>query len=261
MYKYNIDKDLESFATRITDQLGSNTGGLYKINSTNKMVYIKLYRNSLQAYCEHLANNFYLNVGLKAPRSELCIFNKKLYYLSYFIQGTPLNNVKITKEIAKSICNDIIFDIFIANWDVIGMNYDNILLDETQSIYRIDNGASFLTRAQGTLKPTNLLLQITEWDNFFNSTINPTYSQLLHKTDYISVCNIDSIIKSLEKIKRVKISHNGWIGFINTYVSELDDPYKDILVKMMDSRENLLEIAITKCLSTVSNPVPKLSPN
>ena len=248
----------------LNPHVGSNQGGYYTTkNSKKEQVYVKIYANPIQAMCEHLANMFYLGVGLYAPQSRLETYGAKLYYISPIIHGTMLNDVDLEsdkgKKICKTICNDIIFDIFIGNWDVIGLGYDNILIKDNthQHVYRIDNGAAFLLRAQGTPKgkcpiidtSTNMLMQITEWDNFIDSEINEQYANLLSIAGYANICNTN-VKNAIEKITALKELYKGWDKFIEQHIEQyipIDSASKGCLIKMMTERQTLLEKKIASC--------------
>ena len=58
------------------------------------------------------------------------------------------------EEQAKSpdIRSGFLADTYLANWDVVGLVFDNIMKDANGNMYRVDNGGSLNFRAQGGLK-------------------------------------------------------------------------------------------------------------
>ena len=56
------------------------------------------------------------------------------------------------ETIAEALAKGAAADMLLANWDVVGMGYDNIALHPIQGLIRIDQGSTFFYRAMGGLK-------------------------------------------------------------------------------------------------------------
>jgi hypothetical protein len=64
-------------------------------------------------------------------------------------------------------------DVWLANWDVTGLYYDNVLTDAKGDPVRIDPGGALFYRAQGHPKGKNFGPTVGEWDTLRDRAINP----------------------------------------------------------------------------------------
>ena len=91
---------------------------------------------------------------------------------------------KQREELLAKVQKDFIADVMLANWDVVGMGMDNILVTSDGTPVRIDNGSCFEFRAQGDEKAIPKLgivgfsNQAIEVDSFRNPQINPQAAQI-----------------------------------------------------------------------------------
>ena len=60
----------------------------------------------------------------------------------------------------------------LANWDVIGLEEDNILVDEKGQVYRIDNGGSLRYRVQGEPKGDKWTKEVYEIKTMRDPDVN-----------------------------------------------------------------------------------------
>lgn len=76
--------------------------------------------------------------------------------LTEFIEGKPLrsylNKPEELENIKKELQKNFVLDCLLANYDSIGQFHDNVMVTKEGMPYRIDNGASFEYRAQGSKK-------------------------------------------------------------------------------------------------------------
>ena len=186
---YNVD----NFNKRISKNLGGSSvypeSGMY-IGTDDIQRYIKFYKNPLQCLTENLSNKIYKEFGILVPKSSIGIENGKVYVANELILGDKINI--LTPKISKEILEGIVVDILLSNWDVLGTGYEN-LIQNKNGIYRIDNGGSLLFRAQGKMKPENLLNEITEWDNFTIPNINYEYSKVFEMSEKKNICESDFV--------------------------------------------------------------------
>jgi len=251
---YNVDL----FNIKILDTLGHgntyNETGMY-INSDDIQHYIKFYKNPLQGLCEYIANKIYTDFGIFVPKSTIGIHNEKVYIANKFISGNKVE--KLTKEISTEIVYNIIIDILLSNWDVLGKNYENLIIHKNGGVFRIDNGGSLLFRAQGELKPDDLLYKITEWDNFTNRNINYEYSKVFEISKKANVCenneneNLKNIYYRLLRIhwdERItdylKIFDIGKRSNLN--IEEFENA-KNKIIDVLKIRTDLILEALKKC--------------
>lgn len=167
-----VDSMERLVARRISGQMGSNIGGLFE-SIDGKKNYLKIYRSVGQAYSEFVANNVYRALGVRAPESvmfdpaEPGQAQAGAGIANEYIDGWLLSNrCDVAKEVAEKILDGVAADILVANWDVIGLVNDNIVVENEGTPVRIDNGGSFMFRALGSLKPPAQLLAIDEWEYF-----------------------------------------------------------------------------------------------
>jgi len=130
---------------------GSQGGAWY--SSPNRTYFIKTYGgDKSRLLAEHLANKFYTHLGKSdgVAKTSLHLLNGKPSLWSMEIKNAHLSD---RESILKSnIHDDFIVDAFLMNWDVIGKDYDNVLLDGNGNSYRVDQGGSLFYRAQGKIK-------------------------------------------------------------------------------------------------------------
>lgn len=111
---------------------------------------------SLQNLAEYLAYRIYgLYSGVKVPKAELVYDeeNKRVGLATSPVRGTWAGETTVSmQELGKMMSQGVYVDIFLANWDVLGTNLDNVFVDNKGEITRIDPGAALQWRAQGGRK-------------------------------------------------------------------------------------------------------------
>ena len=216
---------------------GSTGAKLYK-NTTDKKWVIKKSEKGEggfpQVQSESVANDIYQALGIPVPRHFLDIPNQAL--ILEYIDGksladaTPAERTKAKKELQKGF----IVDALLANWDVIGLLEDNILLPaDGSSAVRIDNGGSLTFRAQGG--PKYFGKTVSEIDKMRNPSIAPRAAAIfgdLTDTDIneqiktIIVPNYELILsftpKELKEIMRGRMDY-----LIGKMVWVNEEPFKN----------------------------------
>lgn len=141
-----IERDKKWDLTKVTDNLGSNEGGWYE-TPTGERYYVKFYKNPSQGRVEFIANAIYEKLGVKAVRSEIIQLDGREAIASPAVPGAESANW-IDQKNSKDVQSGFVADAFLANWDVVGLWFDNIVQSE-DGFFRIDNGGSLIFRAQG----------------------------------------------------------------------------------------------------------------
>ncbi len=141
-----IERDKKWSLTKVGEQLGSNEGGWYE-KPTGERFYVKFYENPNQGRAEFVANAIYEKLGIKAVRSEIIQLDGREAIASPAVQGVTLASIEAQRR-SEDVQKGFVADAFLANWDVVGLVYDNIVQGE-DGFYRIDNGGSLIFRAQG----------------------------------------------------------------------------------------------------------------
>ncbi|MDO5480980.1 MAG: hypothetical protein Q4F60_01370 [Candidatus Saccharibacteria bacterium] len=132
--------------TKVSRQLGSNEGGWYE-NPDGERYYVKFYKNPNQGRAEFVANAIYEKAGIKAVRSEMIQLDGREAIASPVIPGATAAS-KEAQKASEDVQKGFVADAFLANWDVVGLAFDNIVQSD-DGFYRIDNGGSLIFRAQG----------------------------------------------------------------------------------------------------------------
>lgn len=138
----------------IGGQQGSNKGGTFA-DEKDEHWYVKRGKSDEHAKNEALAAAFYQEAGI--PTANLQLADTPFGGLgtaSPLIPGaksdlkTQLNDPQYKDDLAQGFA----MDAWLANWDVAGLVYDNIVTDENGVGVRIDPGGALLYRAQGAPK-------------------------------------------------------------------------------------------------------------
>lgn len=111
--------------------------------------------NENRVATELLANAVYRHVGARVPRAGRIKLNNGKSALAYpMVDGAPRPYVfhKPGRQNAE-LGRHFMTDALLANWDVAGLEDDNVLWDKTGKPFRVDQGGTLEFRAQGGRKP------------------------------------------------------------------------------------------------------------
>jgi SPP1 gp7 family putative phage head morphogenesis protein len=227
---------------------GSNPGGVYE-GSDGVKRYVKFYKEPAQAVGEHLANSLYSDLGFGGVKSSTFSHGGSLAYASELLPNTrtlaeALANATPAqaKKLAKKALDGFSADVLTANWDAVGLELDNMLVDAAGNITRIDNGASFLTRAQGARKPAHMLSDnITEWDSFFDANKNPAYAKLAKAAGIEGPADMAAAVKkNVANITKIADAPGGWAKYVDDRAQGLDIGDRNQIVDMLERRTAFL---------------------
>jgi SPP1 gp7 family putative phage head morphogenesis protein len=226
---------------QIGAQGGSNPGGVYRgMDGVDR--YVKFYADPAQAHGEHLANQIYRALGFDAPESVLFEHNGRVAYASRLldVEGT-VGAMGLTDDAAREILRGFAADVLTGNWDAVGTGLDNVVLLKGGGLARIDQGGTFLFRAQGGLKPDSLLRLITEWEGFAPGGMNPDYARVFAKAGYASPEEMGAALKKqIAAIQALRKRLGGWEGFVRANTPGLDPIRQQQIAAMLDARTDLL---------------------
>ena len=221
---------------------GSNAGGVYQ-GADGVKRYVKHYSDPKQAIGEHLANAVYRGLGHAAPKSTLFEHNGKTAYASEWQHGLQtMGHAGITPQNAAAALHGFAADVLTSNWDAAGQSHDNFNVDSGGVIHRIDNGGSFLHRAQGDLKPADQLHKLTELHNLLPGGNNPAYAQVAKAAGVTSQEHAKALVgQQLPAIDALKAQHGGWAGFVAKHVGDHATPeHQHQLAGMLEARHAAL---------------------
>lgn len=170
---------------------GGSNKGYYVINKqTGELFYAKF--GGAQGKTELLANKLYEMAGLGTP--EMSSFKAPDGTVGTLSKYMP-DLTSVTQATSKA--NDGFgMDVLLANWDVVGMNNDNMLKTADGKIIRLDAGGTFDYRAQGKNKPYTSIPM--EFVTLMDSNINSKSAQIFAKMTR------DDLINSLNKVANLK---------------------------------------------------------
>lgn len=226
---------------------GSNPGGMYKGQDGNYR-YVKFYSDGKQARGEYLANRVYQSLGINAPSSSLFEKDGKSVIANLQLEGKTAQQMgALSPEQAKQFMNGFAADVLTANWDAVGTGKDNVFVSKSGDVYRLDQGGTFLKRAQGGDKPDSVLNQITELKNFLSPAVNKHYADVASlagvktHTDLGSKTGTTSFEDQVKNILALREKYGSWDKFIDTKVPEMPVAEKQKIASMMEARTNLLQ--------------------
>ena len=171
--------DLKDYK-QVSGQLGSNKGGIFE-DSTGNQIYVKEPKTDLHGDNEVLASALYELAGVPAVKvrnGELADGTKVT-----FSEMVPNSNADFADKVndpeyRKKVQDGFVVDAWLANWDVAGTGFDNIVSDANDEPVRVDPGGALLFRAQGAPKGNAFNDKVTELDTL----VDPSQNQWSAKT-------------------------------------------------------------------------------
>jgi hypothetical protein len=131
-------------------QKGSNEGGEFTDEHGQKW-YCKFPASEAHTKNELLAAKLYEAAGIEVPQLKLVTQNGKVGIASKIIDGVKKDSSALAAG-APGVADGFAVDAWLANWDVVGMGYDNMQLKPDGHAVRLDVGGALLYRAQGSPK-------------------------------------------------------------------------------------------------------------
>lgn len=134
--------------TWIGEKRGTVPGGVYR--DDDGAMWIVKFPGDKQARNEVLAARLYRMAGVRVPRLELVELGKgSLVGVASRVE--TLTRPERLDGRLVGLLDFFLVDCWLANWDVIGLEYDNVMADGDQAV-RVDLGGAILFRAQGKPK-------------------------------------------------------------------------------------------------------------
>lgn len=192
-------KQLESMDhwTQTGGQGGSNPGGKFK-DENGVEWYCKFPENDHIAKAEVLAAKLYSALGLNAQDAKLVTKDGKVGIASRWQDVKKAS----PKELAQTpgVLEGFAADAWLANWDVVGLAYDNLQIDDKGHAMRVDAGGSLMYRAQGSKKAFGE--HVTELDSLRDPKINPQAAAVFGK---MSEADITASVAKVAQISDAQI--------------------------------------------------------
>lgn len=169
--KKNYNADFE----QVSGQKGSNAGGLYKDKKLQTLHYVKWPNSPVHAKVEALTGLLYAYAQVPVPTVRAVKFQDKDAVVSDWIDGAePMTIAEMKKH--QDVLDGFAADAWLSNWDVVGLQADNIVKGPGGKAYRIDLGGSMLFRAKGSNKA--FPPEVQEIESLRNPSVNPQASQV-----------------------------------------------------------------------------------
>ena len=162
--------------TKLSGQTGSTNGGLFQDTTTNKKYYVK-YPGKARAQVELLASQLYGLASVPSATAELIEHaGDKHAIASHWIDDVKSMDALDMRH-NNHVLNNFAIDAWLANWDVVGMEADNIVMGPDGVAYRIDPGGALTFRAQGGEKDFSGT-KVDELRTFLDGNINPSSAEV-----------------------------------------------------------------------------------
>jgi len=222
-------------AQKIGDAQGSNEGGWYR-GSDGVDRYVKIAKDPSQAYTEALANRLYQDAGFFAPSAEVFTTpDGRVGYATVKLDPLAWRTAKPSSHIVgDSLGNGLGVDMVLANWDVVGATFDNVLVNaDLHAVMRLDNGGSLLFRAMGERKTLEQLSAV-DWGFFDNEQIAKALRSgiPLDKWKAMKQTGLEDkealirfykphIRANAEKLVQIRDFHGGWQAYVRRHAPDM----------------------------------------
>ena len=187
---------------KVGPQAGSNPGGLYEAPDGTRY-YVKIPKNEDRARNEILAGKLYELAGIDVPQLQPAKLKGKDAVASKIIPGLREDPHALRSGKVPGVAEGMATDAWLANWDVVGLDYDNLLVNKEGKAQRVDTGGALRYRAMGSPKGGAFGDKITEFDVFMDpySKSGSVFSKLSPEQ---IVASIDRVLAIPEdKIRKV----------------------------------------------------------
>jgi len=133
--------------------LGGSTGAKLVVDAAGNQYVQKQGKSPQHLLEESYADAGYQALGANVPKFKVYQTASGPVKLAQFVKGQVLSDLSgAQREAAHAqLRRHFTADALLANWDVIGLNADNIIVSGGKA-FRIDNGGSLRFRAQGAIK-------------------------------------------------------------------------------------------------------------
>ena len=144
--------------------LGGSTGATLMQSPDGRRFVVKRGNSAEHIRDEFAADEIYRALGANVPEATLVETPQGPTKIAEFIEGQSLKAAlaaakgKAREQLLDKVRSGFAADALLGNYDVIGMDLDNILVSPDGKVWRIDNGGSLDWRAQGKKK--------TVWDQY-----------------------------------------------------------------------------------------------
>jgi len=229
---------------KVSGQAGSNQGAFYVDPGSGQQYYVKTPKTEAHAANEVLASALYEEAGLAVGRAYIGK-NKagKIVIVSPVIDNVDgeLNKFPNNPEILNQIQNGFAVDAWLNNYDVIGLEKDNILVNKDGKAFRIDAGGALLFRAQGADKSEQMNENVSEQiASLQNPDVNAQSASVFGQMGPAEIGESAKLVANIDEAKIDELVDEAFAGGIDGISSQsIANSLKENLKRR---RKELIEI-------------------
>ncbi len=219
--------------TKIGAQKGSNPGGTYQDTETGQKWYIKQPDSEEVARNEVLAGKLYEAAGAEVPRLEMVEVDGTRSIASQIIEGLDTGAPGTDWGDVDGAHSQFMVDAWLGNWDVVGLDYDNLLIKGGRAV-RVDTGGALRFRAQGGLKSDAAFGDtVAEIETLRDPSMNAQSAQVFKSLSH------EDMVAGARKVARIT---DGQIDDLVKQYGPRDIPTAEALsAKLKARRDDILE--------------------
>lgn len=157
---------------KIGHQQGSNPGGTFE-DKHGREWYVKFPDLKKNPHGDDLIKNeilagkLYQAAGIEVPELKFVKYKGQLGIASRIVPDLKIDKAKLGPT-TPGVAEGFAVDCWLADYDAVGLVYDNMLVGKDGRAVRIDVGGSLLYRAQGAPKGDKFGTKVTETETFLN---------------------------------------------------------------------------------------------
>lgn len=212
---------------QIGPQGGSNPGGKF-IDPEGVEWYCKFPGDENMAKSEVLAAKLYAAAGISSQDAKLVTKDGKIGIASKWADVSKGSPAQLAK--AKGAKAGFAVDAWLANHDVVGMEFDNLQLDANGNAMRVDAGGSLEYRAQGAKKEFGDT--VTEIDTLRDKSINDKSAAVFGK---MTKADITASVANVLKVSSAQI-----YALVNAYGPGTADDKVKLAATLIARKADLL---------------------
>ena len=215
----------------VGDQEGSNPGGFFE-DTKGTLWYCKFTKTPDHASNEVLTAKLYEAAGVRVPELKLIADSGHIGVASRVWKGVKKNAGAIMSGKVPGVYSGFAADCWLADWDSVGLVYDNLLVAPDGKAVRIDVGGSLLYRAQGAPKGDAFGDKVTETETLRspkNYQAYTVFKDIPHS----------AIVKGVERI--AKISDNEIRTMVEQYGPGGSGARKRLAERLIARKNDLIE--------------------
>ncbi len=194
---------------KVVKSLGGSTGAKLVQDAAGNEYVRKTGANPGHLREEDAADSIYRAMGVPVPLSYVYATPDGPVKLSKYMPdlqpiGEYLStaNASGKKHVLGQARKHFVLDALLGNWDVVGLSSDNMSVDFSDTVYRIDNGGSLRYRAQGEKKTAAQFgPEVKELTSMRDPSVSPTAAAIFGPIADVEIHRqVRDILKNKDKI-------------------------------------------------------------